>query len=297
MSIEDDAIKYLGAEPLGQILPSGRQPTTKLDNTVASRQQALAELSNKTPNFFNHKIIKSGNVIDYYEYENPVFYNTPPKKKGAGSEFKEVDRSDEYKKRNIFKTRNRIIRLANTNFKIGNKFLTLTFKDTDKFDVTNIEECNERKTSFMKKLKGKYPNLKYLVRLEFQDKFDRGAIHYHIICNLPYVHHTKLTKLWGHGSIDIEKIDNYKKLGPYIAKYLTKNLDDKRLDNHRVFSYSQNLKNPTTHIGPLVPDLLKVIERMGVQPSYQAEYQSDYHGKVKFKRYNLANLKTRKGKE
>lgn len=239
MSIEDDAIKYPGAVPLGQILPSGRQPTTKLDNTVVSRKKAVHSPLHKPAKYFNHKIVQSGMIIDYYDYEQPVIYNTPPKKRNSSNIQEKKDRSEEYKKRNIYKTKNKIIRLANHNFSIGDKFLTLTFDDYQDFDIKNIDQSNQRYTLFIRKLKKRFPNLKYLTRLQFQDKNDRGAVHYHIICNLPFVHYSDLTNLWGHGSIDIERIDSLQKLGPYIAKYLTRDLNDKRLDNHRAFFYSK----------------------------------------------------------
>lgn len=62
-----------------------------------------------------------------------------------------------------------------------------------------------------------------------------------------------------------------------------------------LFFTQKNIKQPSIKIGPLVPQLIGYLEKQGLKPSYENEYTSDYHGKVKFKRYNLANLKTRKG--
>lgn len=40
---------------------------------------------------------------------------------------------------------------------------------------------------------------------EFQK---RGAIHYHLLCNLPFVSSKELAEIWTHGFIKIKKIED-----------------------------------------------------------------------------------------
>lgn len=84
-------------------------------------------------------------------------------------------------------------------------------------------------------------DFKYLAVIEFQE---RGAIHYHIICNLPYVPHKELQELWGNGIVWINCIQNADNVGAYVVKYMTKDTADKRLQNHKGYLCSKGLKRP-----------------------------------------------------
>lgn len=128
-----------------------------------------------------------------------------------------------------------IIRLINSNPDM-NKFLTLTFSD----NVSDLYYSNSEFLKFIHKVNyhvfhTKKRILKYLAVIEFQE---RGAIHYHVICNLPFVEHDKLSSLWKHGFISINRIKDSKNddisidcdnVGAYVCKYMTKDNDDPRL--------------------------------------------------------------------
>lgn len=309
MNLKEEAIAILGAQPLGESDPSGRQPTTRLDNTVISRlpkiNKDLNKFFNSKPKFYTIKLIQSGPIVEIKEYEKPVAHNWPPPKKsvmsfydfdenGERKKLIDKDRSLEHKKRNAYKSKNKIVRLATTNFKFGDKFLTLTFKDNIDFDITNISECNRRCSNFIRKLSRRFKNLKYIKVVEFQDKYDRGAVHYHLLCSLPFVHWSVLTKLWGYGGIDIVRPKTTTEIAIYISKYMTKYSIDKRFEKNRRFSYSKNLKHPKVKIDLDAFKSKKSFERLGIKPTYEAIYDSTCNGKVKYTRYNLEDLSARK---
>ena len=61
--------------------------------------------------------------------------------------------------------------------------------------------------------KTKKSQIKYLATWEKQK---RGAIHYHIVLfGFPYLPHSQLVNIWGHGIIGINRIDAdaHKKIG------------------------------------------------------------------------------------
>ena len=146
-------------------------------------------------------------------------------------------------------------RIAKTNRKEWESFITLTFAD----NITDIAEANKifgNWTSNIRKLK---KDFKYLAVPEFQK---RGAVHYHVLSNLGLedkdiileqqikkgkaVKYTDLydVKYWSKGFARVDFIKNdYKKIYSYICKYMTKDIDNKLFGKKRYF-YSQNLERP-----------------------------------------------------
>lgn len=164
-------------------------------------------------------------------------------------------------------------------------FVTLTFEDTDKFDITDLNCCNKKLSSYLKRIKEHYPDLKYLGVPEFQK---RGAVHYHLLLNVPsdlkyikknnqgkektvflmnyhtdplklYDEDTKKNKIlyyydlpywkWGYSSaipITGNKQSGIENVTAYILKYIQKDNSDIRLFDRFHFFASQNLIKPTT---------------------------------------------------
>lgn len=146
-------------------------------------------------------------------------------------------------------------RIAKTNRKEWESFITLTFAD----NVTDIAEANKMFNAWRTNIKKLKPNFKYLAVPEFQK---RGAVHYHILSNLGLedkdiileqqikkgkaVKFTDLydVKYWSKGFARVDFIKNdYKKIYSYICKYMTKDIDNKLFGKKRYF-YSQNLDRP-----------------------------------------------------
>lgn len=155
-----------------------------------------------------------------------------------------------------------IINLINNNFTETFSFITLTFKE----NISDTSISNTSFSSFIRKLK-KYiskesptdPPLKYLCTIEFQK---RGAVHYHIVCNLPQnLNYSNLISLWNKsinensaiftkgGSLKINRFypseeSQLIKIGYYIAKYMSKSSVNKNLCGKKTYFTSKNLKKP-----------------------------------------------------
>jgi hypothetical protein len=176
--------------------------------------------------------------------------------------------------------------IINGNFTVNSKFVTLTFKDSKDLDINNIDECNIRKTQYFRKLKREFPNLKYFTVTEFQK---RGAVHYHIICNLPYMDLDRFHRFWPHGYSEIKAIKNLKQASHYLIKYMQKNFKDKRYQGYRRYYTSQNLTRPV-----LVPDnkkmaILMFITRSHLIPYEEFIYLSPFFGEMRYQSYFLGN--------
>ncbi|MFZ2309992.1 MAG: hypothetical protein WAW11_00420, partial [Patescibacteria group bacterium] len=225
------------------------------------------------------KLIISGNILEIYDYEDPIRLGTKRKKRKQGVNKKpkippsEIEAEhEEYKQeiKNNFslrRTKSNIVRLINANPELK-AFVTLTFDDKKSNDgsFTDINKCNLIFTNFIKRLKRHYPDLRYLAVPEFQsDYYYRskikkeygGNIHYHVICNLPYVSNDQLSKIWNHGFVNINNIRHVSRIGLYVAKYIGKALFDGRLfGKKKVFSSRQLLKPKIIITGRKIRDYI-----------------------------------------
>lgn len=201
-----------------------------------------------------YKVIKSGNIIEVYEYEGSVARKTfddymKSDKGGRHNEGKE-DRKVEYKNSVNQKARNKLRRLISANFGRNDIFMTITFKE----NMQDIEKANYELKKFVQKLKRKQKDFIYCAVIEFQK---RGAVHYHMICNLavnidfdnePDVREKEreIAKTWGHGFIDLKNIEHLDNAGAYLVKYMSKSGYDERLDGKKRYFFlvpASNLKN------------------------------------------------------
>lgn len=268
------------------------QAAPLLVNTVISQPKKVGI---KT----HFKVIGSGKIIEIYQYSKNIFVNHSgfPKKLKVPSDAEILDiltnpekysvpsvRSQEYKQRNIIKAKNRIRRLVQANFDQQGKFLTFSFAKTTKVDITSLTDCHVLYARFMRSLRDKYPNFRYVAVPEFQK---RGAVHYHAMVDVPYTPWKTLMKLWQYGGVYITKINNPAYVGSYIAKYVGKALEDKRYSGHRCFYSSKNLIQPVVKYGDDLQNIMQAIEARGITPSFTNSYYSDWCGQISYKSYNL----------
>lgn len=122
--------------------------------------------------------------------------------------------------------------------------VTLTFAD----NVTDLKYANNQFCCFIKRLnryltKMHKDKVQYIAVVEFQK---RGAIHYHLLCNLPFISAKMLQEIWQNGFVKINKIDDVDNVGAYVTKYMSKDNVDERLVGNRCYFTSQGLQEPTT---------------------------------------------------
>ena len=127
--------------------------------------------------------------------------------------------------------------------------ILLTFEE----NVIDIVKANKRFRYFIDKVKRVKKDFKYLCIPEFQK---RGAVHYHLLTNVDIndktliceqIAHKKFyhIKYWNEGFTSVEVIKgDPKKIIGYIAKYMTKEIDNRLFNRHRYF-YSKNLNLPS----------------------------------------------------
>ena len=234
------------------------------------------------------KVVVSSNVIEVYEYEKHCWYEF----KGQGGRLPkgegESERIEENRKLTTRRAREKIRRLALCNFDAEtSRFLTLTFRDGSVDDVTNVEQCNKEFKKFIQRLKYNYGDFKYIAVIEFQDKNKRGAVHYHIMYDLPYIKRSKLIELWGNGSVDIRKMYHVDNLGAYLTSYMLKDIGDHRLRGKKCYLTSKNLDKPILLRGQEILDVERIYQLDKKEIVFTNSYESEHHGLITYKEYNI----------
>lgn len=230
------------------------------------------------------KTIKAGHVIEVYTYER-LNVN------GGGAREKTGINTEQNYKNTQRARRNRVRQLVLCNFNERDKFVTFTFGGKTDFDVTDVNSCNKYWMNFIKRLRRRYKNFKYIAVVEFQDKNGRGAVHYHMISNLPYIKKSELAEIWGAGFVYINAIDKVDNIGAYVTKYMNKDLDDERLQGLKAYNHSRGLLEPvelkTWDEG--TQSSLREINALisNKKPSYSAKYESPEAGTITYTQYNL----------
>lgn len=252
----------------------------------------------------NRKIVISGDRVEYSMFQNFYEYGKREKKidqqagKSLKTDFEDLYKTDEqinaererYKLSNRIRSQTNLVRLVNANkqFDRGrHSFLTLTYKENEQ----NITKAQRDFAKFIQRLNyslltvkktGKNANrIRYVSVIEFQK---RGAIHFHVILfDVSYIHWAKLTKLWGHGSIDINARDKsgkamtVTKVAKYMAKYMAKGFTDERLNGKKKYCSSTNLEKPIIIREPAHCDLIRT-HLHDPLIKHQRSYYSKFYG-------------------
>ncbi len=240
-------------------------PFTLLDSSVIT-----PPVIDKFKTAYYQKVIEYGDSVDVYIYEKPIIKakNRKSKQCSSRNSKEKVDNSSKYRRRNSIRALNLIRQLTLMNFTNDNvRHLTLTFGNCD-FDINNPSVCNPLFSDFISKLRKLYPNFKYVAVLEFQK---RGACHYHILYDLPFIPQEAIANIWEHGYISIRKPPYI--CGAYLFKYLSKDLYDERLKRKRVFFHSKNLQKPKELTG------LSAFNKLQEIQNSQIVFANCYHNK------------------
>lgn len=147
---------------------------------------------------YNQRLTACGKVLELTQYEIVVRKNRSFHYDKAGRR-NSANTSEETKAANRKKTaqraRKEVRDMANANPQL-NKFLTLTFAE----NLTNIKKSHYELEKFIKRLQtyirkhiDKNYKLGYISVIEFQE---RGAIHFHILCDLPFIDTGIIEKIW-----------------------------------------------------------------------------------------------------
>ena len=235
---------------------------------------------------YNIKVVVSGKQVEVYKYKKNVWRDFKKKENNNNTQkepkqlsiLEKIELKQQKQQYSVNRTRTEIRRLINSNTQL-NKFMTLTFAD----NITDLKQANYIFNQFIKRITYKYPNFEYLAIPEFQE---RGAVHYHILCKMPFIHFSEIHKIWGQGNIDIRVINNVTNIGAYVCKYLSKDMFNDKTFNKKKFFRSQSLSEPIELLGywaiMFVQKFLSLLT-----PVFEKTFENEWIGEVEYKAYSL----------
>jgi len=236
------------------------------------------------------KLIQSGNLIERYAFErtpNPVpFALRMPRKRRI---FPQQERSPE----SLTRCRNSFRRLvrANLSSKTPPALITLTMRD-----IVEIDVAYKAYSKFAWKFRRRYgyDSIGMIAVPEFQK---RGAVHFHILVfNLKYESYKnerrtrQIASLWEHGFVDVKRTDGNEKLSSYLAKYMSKAMQDYRLVRRRAYSASGRVVRTVSLNTPFqVKEATLLWDLGGVDnpPTENREYDTLWLGRCVYQKFVL----------
>lgn len=197
-------------------------------------------------NIYNLKIIHSGNLVELQHYERiPTYTKARAGRRGSSMSTSVVDNS----RKCVYRAIKQIRRLLECNFTNKYQFVTLTFNDDCDFDITDVGKCNSKFNCFKSRLRqwldeNSYPEFQYVGVTEFQDMNHRGAVHYHLFCNLYDITKEQLEVIWKYGFVKSQYVASDAIANEKLVRYLSKQIFDPRLAGKKRYLSSHNLKKP-----------------------------------------------------
>ena len=150
-------------------------------------------------------------------YEEKIYFS--PRERGISCEraAKENLSSEEMAEYNCMEARRKCARMVNANFRQGDLFLTLTFRE--RVDVENALRLFRNFISRLKRLRKRkgYSELKYLYVVENKRKRE----HIHLLINKMDLSMKELSEVWGLGRVMVSILEpggDYTGLAFYITK-------------------------------------------------------------------------------
>jgi len=208
-------------------------------------------------NMTYRKLVVSGRMAEFYDYEMPVAYGYSRSEGGSKGRgvVKELSEGQvlEEDLSPVWRAKRMVRRIVEANARQwyrqdGSAFIPLFFTLTFAENENDEAEANRKFTLGMERFNYAWRQiiqggLKYVAVPERQD---RGALHYHIILfNVPFIPMLKeqLLQIWGVGFTNYRKVSN-NKVARYLTKYMGKDMGaDRNLNGKRYFT-SRGLLKP-----------------------------------------------------
>lgn len=203
-------------------------------------------------------------------YEEKIYFS--PRERGmscerAARENLSTEKMEEY---NCLEAKRRCARMVNTNFKEGDLFLTLTFRE--RVDIKTALRLFRNFIDRLKRLRKRkgYAELKYLYVVERKNKRE----HVHLLINKMDLTMKELKEVWGLGRVMVSILEpggDYTGLAYYITKENYKEYGKR-------WSGSRNLEKPKVKV-TLVSEEKKT-KRLRVPKNYKVIEEVQYYSEI-----------------
>lgn len=244
------------------------------------------------------KLVKSGNLIETYEYK----YDPIPRKPGRvqGKVCSKRTKTRNRRADNLLRIKRYFARIVRCNLHGGEGSLFVTFT---MYETVPLRKAYHSFSRCIQRLRNQYgKSFRYVAVPEFQGditfsgkrKLNGGAVHFHaLFWGLPITPRQERQKryiqwCWRRGYVDCVQTDGSVKIVGYLTKYLLKSLQAKRLGNSKAYVCSRNVMRPVSLPFATSTQLFYYINEVvgeGAQPSQVRSFETQWLGTCKYSRY------------
>jgi len=255
------------------------------------------------------KIVKSGDIIEIYQYERPLTPKKPRVSSIQGLRKTSVFATKKRRSDNLYRLRKGFIRICNANLSRDEApaFATFTM-----YQIVPLKRAVVCFSGFAQRLRRKIGrNFRYIAVPEFQE---RGAVHFHVLFwGLPHGYVDEITSkeakditeedlyeansrvlqnIWGRGYVDCFRTDGSPKLAAYFAKYMQKHMQDVRLGGEKAYYCSRNIVRPMSVAGNTVASFIDDIVPVDNSLVQSRTYMSEWLGRTHYKKIRVEHVGT-----
>lgn len=249
------------------------------------------------------KIVKSGTLVEIYEYEREPI---PPSRRKSNKRFR--GKNPVRYRRNLQRARLNFFRLVRANIRRESPPYFLTLTHTEVVGYSDGWKNFSVFIALWRRVR-KRMGLAQFNFVAVQELQERGSSHFHcLIWGLSYdevareYFNRTIAKLWAHGFIDIRPSDGESAIAGYLTKYMVKSLYDKRIPpQSKLYTASRGLVRPmSTHskvaIAIIQGELnggrvteegyLEAVDNL-IAPVKETVYNTAWLGRCVYKRYEM----------
>jgi len=177
---------------------------------------------------------------------------------------------------------------------------------------SSIDDANNQFRFFVERINRYLSSKEYGVNkfeyIRVMEMQKNGRIHFHLLCNLPFIDQWNLQKIWSNGIIHIQKVDNlyFKKKGIFITSkdsysdkirkislYFAKELEITSSNpiacGRQIFTTSQGIRRPLKITSIYLLDIIRnYLKNINPIREYECNNEEEYKRDFKLKEYNLS---------
>lgn len=196
-------------------------------------------------------------------------------------------------------------------------FLTLTYAE----NMRDTQRLYDDFRKFIMRLKYQYKEFGNIEYIDVVEPQARGAWHHHVLIKIPeieqlYIPHEDLEKIWGHGFVWINRLNELDNIGAYLTAYLAdiplndtdvvngeivekeiNGVSKKIVKGGRLYLYPVGINLYRKSKGILMPerykmkysDAIKIVhgKEMTMSKNIFLEFEDEKNNHIRFEQYNL----------
>lgn len=199
--------------------------------------------------YYYNKTVVTKNRLYVWKYSTPVYFGFPKTSRDLETYEKRLEGTKE--SNSIYRSRMTAKLLVETNYTPYMKFVTFTYAEAPADRDQVVKDFNK----FARRYKRAFGyTLKFLYTMERGTKSTKRWHVHAVLFHERFIPVKDLKRVWSHGFVKINAVDDAVNIGLYLVKYITKAAVEL---NKKGYIASHGLKQPSVERTPIAQDVNK----------------------------------------